>query len=302
MCFNVLDELSFEIHDNQVKFRINDVSTNWMSRDDSFIKRIDKDNLNHKFPVEHLVKEIEIRNLLDDAIEYLSLEKYSKAIDGFDKVLFYDSWYGEALLNKSYALYGQKHFVKSLRYYKRAVKADNSLKDIEYHKSLLSKANSERDNFPKLKLNIYAGDEYFAKSDFKNAVESYNRALSNPSKFKDRILSKLLNKKATTLLKLNDFSEALNCFKESLDIEHNDYAIFGEGFCRYRLDLDVGDEFKSRLNISKAQMLKQVLILNDLGHYSESIVICEYLLENHFKEDDLYNELVCAYEFALSLE
>lgn len=299
MCYNVLDELSFEVRDNQVKFSMGDLSTNWMSRDDSFIKRIDKDNLNQKYMVKHLSKEIEIKNILDEGIRFLNLKKYSKAVKSFDEVLFYDSEYGEALLNKSYALYGQKHFVKSFRHYKRAVKADTNLKNIEYHKLLLAKSNEERDHFPKLKLNIYSGDEYFSKGEYKKAVDSYNRALMNPSKFKDKILSKLLNKKATALLKLNDFDGALGCFKESLKVEDNDYAIYGKGFCEYELDCDIDDDFKSRLNITKRQMLRQVLILNELGYFEQSLEICDFLLENHFKEDDLYFKLIKCREFAI---
>ena len=212
MRFNIPDELFFEVHDDQVKFKINDVSTNWLDKDDSFIKRIDNDNLNHELLTKHLSKEIEIKNTLDDGISFFKSEKYLKAIECFDEVLFYDPEYAEALLYKSRALFAQRHFVKSLRYYKRALKADGLLEDVEYNKLLLKEANNERDNFPKLKRNIYAGDEYFANGEFERAVESYNRALMNPSKFKDKILSKLLNKKATALLKLNDFEEALGCF------------------------------------------------------------------------------------------
>lgn len=299
MSFNVPDELSFEVRDNQVKFTIGDLSTNWMSRDDSFIKRIDKDNLNQKCIIKHLSKEIEIKNILDEGTRFLNLEKYSKAIESFDDVLFYDPEYGEALLNKSYALYGQKHFVKSFRHYKRAVKADSNLKNIEYHKLLLAKSNEERDHFPKLKLNIYAGDEYFSKGEYKKAVDSYNRALANPSKFKDKILSKLFNKKATALLKLNDFDGALSCFKESLKVENNDYAIYGKGFCEYELRIDVDDDFKTRLNITKRQMLCQVSILNELGYFGQSLEICEFLLKNHFKEDDYYFKLIKNREFAI---
>lgn len=51
-----------------------------------------------------MVKEIEIKNILDEAIRFSDLKKYSKAIKSFDKVLFYDPMYGDALLNKSYAL------------------------------------------------------------------------------------------------------------------------------------------------------------------------------------------------------
>ena len=288
---NIPDELSLEVQNNQVRFKINDLSTDWMNEDDSFIKRIGKNNLNDEFPVKHLVKEIEIKNILDEGIRFLDLKKYSKAIEEFDRVLFYDSQYAEALLYKSYALYGQKHFVKSLRYYKRAVNADNSLKDLKYHKSLINNANRERDNFPKLKLNIYAGDEYFAKSDYENAIESYNRALVNPSKFKDKILSKLLNKKATALLRLKRYEDALMCFKKSLDVDNNDYAIFGEGFCEYKLNLKIDDKFKKRLDVSKKQMLTQACILKDLGYLDESSEICEFLAENHFYEDDFYLKL-----------
>jgi len=299
MCYNVLDELSFEVRDNQVKFSMGDLSTNWMSRDDSFIKRIDEANLNQKCPVRHLLKEMEIKNVLDEGTRLLNLEKYSQAIESFDEVLFYDPEYGDALLNKSYALYGQKHFVKSFRHYKRAVKADINLKDIEYHKLLLAKSNDERDHFPKLKLNIYAGDEYFSKGEYKKAVDSYNRALKNPSKFKDKILSKLLNKKATALLKLNDFDGALGCFKESFKVESNDYAIYGRGFCEYELNRDIDDDFKARLNITKRQMLCQVSILNELGYFGQSLEICEFLLKNHFKEDDYYFKLIKNREFAI---
>ena len=299
MSFNVPEELSFEVRDNQVKFSIRDLSTNWMSEKDSFIKRIDKDNLNQKCIIKHLLKEMEIKNILDEGTRFLNLEKYPKAIESFDEVLFYDPEYGDALLNKSYALYGQKHFVKSFRHYKRAVKADSNLKNIEYHKLLLAKSNEERDHFPKLKLNIYAGDEYFSKGEYKKAVDSYNRALANPSKFKDKILSKLFNKKATALLKLNDFDGALSCFKESLKVENNDYAIYGKGFCEYELRIDVDDDFKTRLNITKRQMLRQVSILNELGYLEQSLKICDFLLENHFKEDDLYFKLMESREFAI---
>ena len=299
MNYNIPDELDCEFQDNHVKFKINDLSTDWMDDDDSFIKRIDNDNLNHDFLINHLVKEIEIKNILDEAIGFLKLEKYFKAIELLDEVLFYDPEYGEALLSKSHALYGQKHFVKSLRYYKRAVRADIDLKDIEYHKLLLNNANNERDNFPKLKLNIYAGDEYYAKGDYEKAIDSYNRALVNPSKFKDKILSKLLNKKATALLKRDDFEDALNCFDESLKVKSNDYAVLGKGICEYNLNLDIDDGFKSRLNVSKKQMLNQALILNELGYFNESLAICDYLAENHFKLDDLYFKLVEVRRYAL---
>lgn len=291
MRFNVPDELEFEVSANQVRFTIDDLSTNWMSADDSFINRVDKDSINRNRLVKHLKKEIEIKNILDEGISFLNDGKYPKAIEKFDEVIFYDPDYAEALLQKSFAFKCQGHFVKSLRHYKMAIKSDETLKDIEYHKALLRLANEERDNFPKLKLSIYAGDEYFSRGDFENAVKKYDVALSNPSKFKDKILSKLLNKKATALMRLNDYEGALECFLKSLDVGANDYAIFAEGYCQYKLGLEVDDKFLKRLDISKKEMLIQAIVLNDLGYLKQSLDICDYLLENHFAQDEFCMKL-----------
>jgi len=285
---NIPNELNYTLKDNLVKFEINKVSTNWIDVDDPFVQRILENNLNPLFLTEHLVKEIEIKNTLDEGIRLLNGEKYSKAIGRFDEVLYYDSDYFEALISKSYALRGQRHFVKALRYYRRAVKTDSSLKDIDYHKMLLGEANDERSNFPKLKLNIYAGDEHFAKREFENAVESYDRALANPSKFKDRILSKLLNKKATALVKLEKYDDAYDCFRKS----DGDYALFGQGYCEYNLGVDVNDDFKKLLGVDKNHQLMQAFILNKLGFYREALDICDYLMDNHFKVDDYYHKLL----------
>lgn len=284
---NIPDELAYEIREGKVRFSINDISTNWMDRNDSFTERIDIDNLNPKRLTEHLVKEIKIKNALDEAVSYLDNEKYSKAIEKLDDVLYYDPIYAEALMIKSHALFGQKHFVKSLRHYKRAVKSDESLKDNDYYRLLLKSANDERSNFPKLKLNIYAGDEYFAKEEYEKAVESYDRALVNPSKFKEKILSKLLNKKGSALMKLGRYDEAYECFKKS----NNDFSYFAQGICEHNLGLEINDEFKLLLNIDKKYQLKQAIILDEMGFHEESMIICNHLYENHFKCDDFYTQL-----------
>ncbi|MBQ2666011.1 hypothetical protein [Methanobrevibacter sp.] len=299
MISNIPDELIFETINNKVKFSLGDMSTGWLDCDDSFIQRIDESNMNKIFLTQHIVKEIEIKNVLDEGISFLKSGKLINAIGNFDEVLFYDPEYANALLYKSFALRGQKHFVKALRHYKHAVKCDAGLKDIDYHKTLLKEANNERDNFPKLKLNIFAGDEYFAKGEYGNAVDSYNRALANPSKFKEKILSKLLNKKATALMKLENFNEALDCFKESQNVSVNDYAIFGEGVCEHQLGMQVCDEFKTKLDITKKQMLKQIQILNKNGYFAESLAINDFLFENHFMIDDFYFKLLNARKYAM---
>ena len=280
---NIPEELQYETEAGKVRFTFNGLSTGWMSLDDPFIKRIDEDNLNSEFLGQHI---IEIKNTLDEAFSHLASEKYPRAIDDFDEVLYYDPDYAEALMGKSHALYGQRHFVKSLRYYKRAIKADDGLEDRDYYMLLLEKSHEERDSFPKLKLNIYAGDELFAKGEFEKAVESYDRALANPSKFKDKILSKLLNKKASALVQLERYGDALECFEKS----KNDFSYFGQGYCEYKLDLPVNDRFRGYLDIDKKLkfQLQQAIILNELGFRDESKEICDYLSENHFKRDGLY--------------
>ena len=286
--------LNTEFKNGKVKVSLDNISTNWLDKNDSFLKRIDKDNLNKVFLNEHIKKEIEIKNTLDCGINLLKHDKYTKAILKFDEVLFYDDNYGVALINKSYALRAQKHFVKSLRYYKKAVNASSDLKDMEYYKMLIGEANRERDEFPKIKRNIYAGDEYFTKGEFTQAVKSYDRALENPSKFREKILTKLLNKKATALLKLNEYKKAYECFTQSLNCKSNDYAYFGCGVCQFNLGLDLNDNFKRLLDIDKNQMLKQVIILNELKYFNESLNISDYLMKNTFKVDDYYIKLVNA--------
>lgn len=262
-------------------------------------QRIDECSLNKALLTQHLTKEIEIKNTLDEGIALLQSGKYQKAIERFDEVLFYDPEYGEAFLNKSFSLRGQKHFIKALRNYKSAVKCDDALKDVDYHKALLKEANGERDNFPKLKSDIYAGDEHFKKGEYENAIDSYNRALENPSKFKDKILFKLLNKKATAFLKLNYYNEALNYFKDSNDVFNNDYATFGQGCCEHELGFKITDRFKTRLCITKRQMLKQAQILNESGYLAESLSISDFLFKNHFKVDDFYLELLNARKYSM---
>ena len=144
---------------DKVKLEFEGASTGWMLESDSFIERIDEDNLNESFFEKHILKEFEIRNLLDEGISFLNGEDYRRAIECFDEVLFYDECYGEALMAKSHALYGQKHFIKALRFYNRAVEASNDLEDVEYHELLLDKSDDERDSLPEFKRHIYDGDE-----------------------------------------------------------------------------------------------------------------------------------------------
>lgn len=295
MTYLDIPDFTCELRDGKVRFQMGNLSTNWMAEDDSFIKRIDESELNKAFLKQHILKEIEIKNTLDEGMAFLKVNKYAKAILKFDEVLFYDSSCCEALLNKSYALFGQKHFVKALRYYRKTINIDDNFKDDDYYKLLLKESNDEISNFPKIKLNIYVGDEYFAKNEFEKAIESYNRAIINPSKFKESIINKLLNKKGNALLKLNKYDEALDCFKQS----NNDYAYFGQGYCEFKLALEINDNFKSILKIDKRCMLKQVLILNDSNYFTESLLICDYLLDNHFNVDEFYLKLLNAKKFAL---
>lgn len=272
---------------DNVKFGVGKSVTSWMDLQDGFIERIQFDRLNPCFLEMHLSKEIEIRNCLDEGIRFLRDERYQKAIEYFGDVLYYDPEYGEALFFKSKALFGQGHFVKSLRTYKKAIRADARIEDGEYHMLLLRKSSEERDSFPKIKRNIYAGDEHFAKGEFEKALESYDRALANPTKFKNRILSKLLNKKATALMRLDMFGDAVSVFSESVKAKPNDYAYFYLGL----LDYDLHSEtFRNHLNITKRQILMKAEKLDEVGEYDLALECLDEFLDNHYRVDEDYRK------------
>lgn len=296
---NIPEEIDFKVQGDRIMFALDELTTGCMPLDDGFIKRIDVSNINPAFVRRHIACEIKMKNLLDEARRLLENGEYAKAIRCLDEVLAYDDEYGEALLLKSKVLCGQKHFVKSLRHYRRAVKADDSLKSVEYQKSLMGKANDEREHFPKIKLNIYAGDEHFSMREFDKAVESYNRALVNPSKFKEKILFKLLNKKATSLLKLEKYNESIECFEESIRVSQNDYAYFGKGLCEYNLGLNPRDSLEKAVSITKRQMLEKALIYNDLGFFEEALTCFDKILECHFRVDELYLKALNGKMYAL---
>lgn len=216
-----------------VRIRFGEIETNWMSSNDAFMQRISVENLNRFYPLRHLQKEIQIRNVLDEGIGFLSRKKYAKAIECFDSVIWYDDKYSGALISKSHALYAQGHFVKALRFYRKSSVSDN-----DYYRMLLKESAGERDNFPRIKRNIYAGDEASSRGEYEKALDFYEKALVNPSKFKNRILFKLLNKKAFVLCELSRFDEALASFDASLGVRKNDTAYFGRGYCQYVLGMD----------------------------------------------------------------
>lgn len=276
--------LSVFVSDDKLRFCIDDECTSWMGADDRFTERIRFENLNPCFLKRHLVKEIEIKNVLDRGVELLGSEKYSKAIELFDEVIYYDSYYGEALFFKSKALFGQRHYVKSLRHYKKAIRADGSLKDVEYHKILLKESSAERDNFPRIKRNIYAGDEYCAKEDYDNALECYDRALADSSKFKNKILSKLMNKKGKTLIELKRVDEAMDVFRQSLNVQPTDFAYYMLGF----YSPETNDYLNRRLNITKKQLLSKSVRLLELGQFEYALDSLDEFLNNHFKPDEDY--------------
>lgn len=285
MSFNELldicDEVTILENEDKVKIQLGDFKTNWISRNDSFLNRISPENLNQFFLAEHLKKEIEIKNILDDGIGFLNSQKYPKAIDCFDDVLYYDSNYSQALINKSHALYGQGHFVKALRFFKKSNVEDN-----DYYKLLLAESSKERDNFPKIKRNIYAGDEAAYKGEFEKAIDFYEKALVDPSNFKDKILFKLLNKKAFVLIELKRFDEALASFDVSLRVHENDLAYFGMGYCQHKLGLDCIDSLNKAIDIDKKYLLIKAGILNELKCFEDALKCFDRFLANHYILDD----------------
>ena len=288
--------LTVKTLNDRVKFCIGDLETSFMDANDRFLDRIRFERLNPCFLAEHIEKEIEIKNLLDGAVEHLNHERFSKAVELLDEVIYYDGDYGEAIFYKSKALYGQRHFVKSLRHYMRAVKCDSSLRDVDYHKLLLKKSGEERDNFPKIKRSIYAGDEHFSRGEFGEALKFYDKALENPTGFKQKILYKLLNKKASALFELGKYSEAYESFCESVEVSRNDFALFGAANSLYENQLGqinqeynkIHDLLRGASKISQSQLIKKAVILKDICEYGDSLESIDEFFSIHYRMDDEY--------------
>ena len=102
----------------------------------------------------------------------------------------------------------------------------------------------------------------------------------------------MLNKKAATYVKLNDFENAKCCFYESLNVLNNDCACFGLGYCMYMLNRDVCECFKKALKLNKKQLLMKAGILAELGFKKESENDYRHFLANHFKIDEDYKKAV----------
>ena len=89
------------------------------------------------------------------------------------------------------------------------------------------------------------------------------------------------------------------CFNESLNALNNDYAYFGKGLCEYELNLPGAcKSLGSAVRLKKAQLLEKGLILNELGCYSQALETFEFLLKNHFKQDEMYIKACSGLEFA----
>lgn len=284
------DEITYDFNltiftrDDSVRFAVGDITTSWMSIKDRFVRRIQFENLNSCFLQKHLLKEIEVKNALDKVAGLLEKEKYRKAIETLDDVLYYNPHYGEALLLKSKALFGQKHFVKSLRHYKKSVKVDNSLNDVEYHKLLLKKSSEERDAFPKIKRNIYAGDEYSAKGDFEKALKCYDNALADSTGFKEKILPKLLNKKGIALVRLKRIDEATDVFARSCEVCPTDCACYFLGL----YSCGPNEYLKRSLKITKKQLLCKSKRLIEFGEFEMALDCLDEFLNNHYNVDGNY--------------
>lgn len=262
----------------KVKLEFMNCSTGWLDEDDYFIKRLD--NINENRLEEHLIKEFEVKNTLDNAIENSSVKM-------LDKVLFFDENYLDALVFKSKIFKGQKHFIKALRTYRKAIR-HGLVADDEYLKELQGLAVSERNALPEIKKSIFNGDHAFRHGKYENAIRFYDRALENPDKFKNKIISKLLNKKGEALVRLERFSEAIECFDLSVRISPNDFAYFRRGFCEYELGLGGRESLNRACEISKKHVLEKACILLDFGDFENALVCFELFLDNHFAEDEDY--------------
>jgi len=161
---------------------------------------------------------------------------------------------------------------------------------------LLKKSGEERDNFPKIKRSIYAGDEHFSRGEFSEAIKFYEKALENPTRFKEKILYKLLNKKASSLFELGQYSEAYETFCESVEVSRNDYALFGAANSLYESHHGQINQERSRIcdllreasGISQSQLIKKAIIFKDMGEFEDCLESLDEFFSIHYRTDDDY--------------
>ena len=114
----------------------------------------------------------------------------------------------------------------------------------------------------------------------------------NPSKFKSKIIYKLLNKKGLVLVRLNRIDEALESFEASNQALDNGLAYFGIGYCRHSLGEDCADSLKKAEGIDKKYLLKKALIFNDIKLYDDALDAFNLFLHNHFRLDSGFKSAI----------
>ncbi len=293
---NIPSDISVIQKDGRVKLVFEDAGTDFIDSDDEFIERISIDKLNPDFLENHLRKEFEIKNKLDEAVR-------SSNIELFDEVLFYDPYYLSALVGKSRVLKSQGHYIKALRTYRKAIRHGLAA-DEDYLNDLQKLAIDERDSLPEVKRAIFNGDHAFKKGKYREAVGFYDMALESTDKFRDKVLPKLLNKKGKALLELERYQEALKCFDESSRIANDDSSYFLKGYALYKLSFNAQDLkacetcleriyadnirecFERSKRITKRQLLMKAQISAELGCFDDALSYYGEFLENHFVCDD----------------
>jgi len=123
-------------------------------------------------------------------------------------------------------------------------------------------------------------------------LDFYDKALMNPSKFKSKIIYKLLNKKGLVLVRLNRIDEALASFEASNQALDNGLAYFGIGYCRHALGEDCADSLKKAEGIDKKYLLKKAMIFNDIKLYDDALDAFNLFLHNHFRLDSGFKSAI----------
>ena len=116
--------------------------------------------------------------------------------------------------------------------------------------------------------------------------------MKNPSKFKNKILFKLLNKRGFVLIKLERFKEALATFDESIESHKNDVAIFARGYCKYELGWDCRDDLRMAIEIDKRQLFCKAMIFNKIEDYKDGLNAFNEFLNNHFRMDSSFKSAI----------